>query len=1144
MKISVLIGWNGSVIRTFIEEAKKSGIELSIKYPRLDPIDEDFIQDLKKSDAIFIHHFSSEQLYSEIIDKIHEILEEKEIVAVIDPVLSKYNKLDSVSTKKIIEYYNFGGRDNIRNLMLFLLSFKYNIKYEEPIPLPFSGIYAKDHVYLDLNEYLTIFSNTNLKKVGILFYRSEWVDNDLEIVDKIIDKLGTKNIIPIPVFVQGFGDKSKSIDSNEEAISKYFMLNEKPAVDAVISLLSFSLIKNKDAEILKKLNVPVFQGIINYFKSEREWNESTGVDNISTIMSVTIPEMDGTTQPIIVGTIEIQEVGKYRFRKLKAIDSQIEYLTERIYRWIKLKYKPNSDKKIAIILHSASAYKDLEANIGTATGLDTLQTTVEILNELRKRGYRCTVPRDGEDLINNIISKKAIPETKYTSLEEILSKKGDAGYITFQDYEKFFSSLPELSKKLVVNTWGEIRYGERNYMFDGTKFIIPGIFFGNVFVGVQPKRVTWQDDENAIRLTHNSDLPVHHFWLAFYKWINDNFDAIIHVGTHGTLEFTPGKSVGLSPSCFPQISIGTIPHLYIYAVNVPGEGITAKRRSYAILIDHLSPPTSDDIPEDARKLEDLIEEYEESERAQNKSRQKLVLEQIKELSNNIGLKIDFSDPDKATHEIEHKLNIFKDSSISKGLHILGDLPSEEDIAEYVLSTTRFEEDSLVNKVGREKAKQLIIEALNGFYKLPSKENYIITKLIESAHLEKTNLINALDGGFIESGPSGSLSRGRYDVLPTGRNFYSIDPWKIPTLSAWQIGVILSERLIEDYRKKYKRYPKAIGFVLWSTDIFRSDGELVAQILHTLGVKPKWHPTTKKVIGIEPIPLDQLNRPRIDTIITVSGIVRDNLMNIIELIDEAIDTVKKLDENSQDNYLKEDSFEHIFAAKPGAYGAGTDKAIESSNWKSSDDLANVYLNWMGYCYGKGKNGVRAVEDLIRASSKIDLIVHKREIDEIDILDDSCNYSYIGGFFQVCKKIGKNPDLMFEDTFNPKNPRIRIFKDEIERVSVLKLLNDDWIEAQKKFGYRGATEILKKIEHLYGWGATTGLVDDSIFNKVAEKFVFNDSNRNWFLKENPWALEEITRRLIEAEKRGIWKPNKETIEKIEDIYTKIEGESEEW
>ena len=1147
-KLAILIGWNGSVIRTFVEKAQELGVELRIKYPRLDPIDDNFMRFLESADVVFIHHFSSEQLYQEIMEKLSPILRRKEVVVVVDPALSNYNKAPPEALGKVSAYYSYGGEVNIKNLILYLLSLKYpDITAQESKPLPFSGIYHPRFAepFSEVRDFLDRVGDSG-KRVGILFYRTAWTDRDLGVVDAIISSLERHGITPIPVFVQGFGSKDRGIEGNDEAIQRYFMIDGKPIVDAVISLLSFSLIKNWDSTILQRLNVPVFQGVIDYYKTENEWLSSKGLDPIGTMMSVMMPELNGTIEPILVGTIKVVKSGNYTYRILSPARDQVEYLVSRVRRWIDLRYKPNSEKRIAIILHSASAYKDLEANIGSATGLDTLQTTIEIMHLLKRRGYTVKdLPSSGEDLVKQIILSRAFPETRWNSLEDIL-RAGTAGTLSYKDYMEFFSTLPEEARKRVIETWGELKPGTREYMFDGEKFIIPGLVFGNVFVGVQPKRVTWQDEENAIRLVHNSDLPVPHFWLAFYRWIAKGFgaDVIIHVGTHGTLEFTPGKGVGLSPACFPQISVGELPHLYIYSMNVPGEGITAKRRSYAVLVDHLSPPTMfDEIPEEARKLEDMIEEYEEAERADNEVRQKLVLNKIKETAEKIGLTVDFTDPDKATHEIEHRLNIFKDSTISKGLHVLGDVPSEEDLAEYVVTATRFEEDSLVKTYGREKAKEMVISAIQGQTKLPEKENYVLTKVLESVNLERESLMEALNGRFVEPGPSGSITRGRYDVLPTGRNFYAVDLWKIPTQSAWQTGALLAEKLIDTFYRKNGRYPRAIGFILWSTDVFRSDGELVAQILRTLGVTPVWNPITKRVQGVKPIPLDELQRPRIDVVINVSGIVRDNLMNIVELLDEATQLVSSLNEPESLNYPRANSLKyHVFSAKPGAYGSGVSHAIESGVWNQESELGDVYLDWLGYAYGKGKNGIRATDSLKRAIENVEMIVHKREIDEIDILDDSCNYSYVGGLYLACKKIGRNPELMYEDTSNPNRPQLRLFREEIERVSIGKLLNDSWLNSQMRFGYRGATEILKKVEHLYGWAATTRLVNDQIFNNVASKIVLNERMRNWFNEVNPYALEEITRRLIEAKNRGIWRPSKEIDEQLLNVYSQIEGELE--
>ncbi|AAT42764.1 cobaltochelatase subunit CobN [Picrophilus oshimae] len=1125
MKLAVLIGWNGSIIGSFIRAARETNIDLKIKYPRLDPVDDDFINFINESDAVFIHHFSGESIYSDILSKIEDIISKKDLVIAIDPVLSRYSKMDPGVQSKISDYYFYGGYENIKNMLLYIKNLIEPCDYEEPKKLPFSGIYNES-------------TGNNYKgSVGILFYRTAWADNDTMIVDALIKSLEDHNLKAIPVFTNGFGDKTRNIESAEECIKKYF-LNK---VDAVINMLSFSLIKENDKKTLIEMNVPVFQALIYYYKTPEEWLDSSGLDVVSTIMSAMIPEMDGTIEPIIIGAIErVSESGAV-YRKLVPLNDQIIYMVKRIENWINLRRLKNNEKKIAIILHSGSSFKDLEANIGTATGLDTLESVVNILKILKNNGYDVSVPENGGALVREIMSKKAIPEGKWTSIDDIIN--GNSFYkLSIDEFNNYFNSLPEYSRKKIIGRWG-ILNDKRDYMVMDGNFIIPGLVYKNVFIGVQPKRITYSDDVNSIRSIHDSETPVTYYWLAFYYYIGHVFkaNAIIHVGTHGTLEFTPGKGLGLSGSCFPEISIGTMPHIYLYSTNVPGEGIIAKRRSYAVLLDYITPPTAyGDIPDDVRKLEDLIDDFEESEKSENKNRSGMIIKKIEETCKNLGLDIRFDDPGKATHEIEHRLNLFKDSITSKGLYTFASSIDDNDLIEYVSTARRFEVDP-------ETEKKKIINYLNGLENIEEADKKIIENLRISGINEERNLLMALSGNYIETGPSGSLARGRYDVIPSGRNFYAVDPFKIPTRSSFEIGRILAEKLIKNELEKNKKYPETLGFILWSTDIYRSDGELVSQILYTLGLEPVWQEGTNKIKDVVPVPIERLGRPRIDVVIQASGIVRDNLFNIIELIDTGINKIAALNEGDDVNYIKKhyrelNHLNRIFSSKPGSYGSGVSNAVESSSWKSENDLADVFIEWMGYSYGRNNFGTEAKGNLISISSKIESIVHKREIDEIDIMDDSCNYSYAGGFFLASKKAGANPNLMFEDTFNPSRPRVRTMSEEIERTVVMKLLNDDWISSQKKFGYRGATEMLKKIEHLYGWAATTKMVNDRIFDRIADKFSLNDEMKNWFKNENPWAYNEITSRLIEANKRGIWNTDNERIRALEESYIEMEGETE--
>ncbi len=422
--------------------------------------------------------------------------------------------------------------------------------------------------------------------------------------------------------------------------------------------------------------------------------------------------------------------------------------------------------------------------------------------------------------------------------------------------------------------------------------------------------------------------------------------------------------------------------------------------------------------------------------------------------------------------------------------------------------------------------------------------------------EIESLINAIEGYYVEPGPSGSLTRGKLEILPTGRNFYTVDPRTIPTQAAWIVGVQCCNKLLEKYVEKHGRYPESVGFVLWSIDAYKADGEELAEILYLIGVKPVWD-SNGNVIDLEVIPLKELKRPRIDVTVRISGIVRDTLPNYIYLIDKAIEMVLNLDEEPEQNFIKKHYQEfiqklrdlgiddelarcRIFAEPPGAYGAGVNYAVEASAWKDVKDLGKVWISWSGYAYSRKSFGKPAHEALILNLSKVDAVVRNSPTDEHDILSCCCYFAYHGGFYSAVKTVrGKDIEAYQIDTSDISNIQVRDIEKEIERIVRAKLLNDRWIEEMKKHDYSGASEFSRKILHLYGWASTTDKVPDWIFNEIAKKYVIDVEMRRWFLENNKYALEEVTRRLIEAAERGIWKPDPEILEKLKSIYMEIES-----
>lgn len=425
--------------------------------------------------------------------------------------------------------------------------------------------------------------------------------------------------------------------------------------------------------------------------------------------------------------------------------------------------------------------------------------------------------------------------------------------------------------------------------------------------------------------------------------------------------------------------------------------------------------------------------------------------------------------------------------------------------------------------------------------------------------EYENFFLALSGNYVEPGASGSLTRGKIEILPTGRNFYGVDPTALPTRAAWEIGVKTAEKLLAHYLEKHGKWPESVGHWLMSIDGYKADGEQLAQILYLLGVRPVW--INNAVKEIEVIPLEELKRPRIDVCVRITGIVRDTLPNYADLIQKAVAKIIALDEPLEMNFVRKHYFEQleklsklgiseefakcrVWGCKPGAYGAGVNYAVEASAWKSDEDLAKVWIHWSAYAYGDKFRGEFSPEALILNLKNVEVITRNQISDEHDLLNCCCHFSYQGGFYNAVKEIkGKEPEIVVVDTREMTNAEIREMKDEIERIVRAKLLNDRWIEEMKKHGYRGANEFSKKILHLYGWSATTKLVEDWVFDEIAENYVLNEEMKKFFVENNVYALEEIARRLVEAKERGLWKASEERLRRIREIYAEIEGILEE-
>ncbi|MFH1860705.1 MAG: cobaltochelatase subunit CobN, partial [bacterium] len=771
-------------------------------------------------------------------------------------------------------------------------------------------------------------------------------------------------------------------------------------------------------------------------------------------------------------------------------------------------------------------------------------------------------------------------------------------------------------------------------VYDG-RILVTGVAYGNSVVCVQPKRgcAGARCDGQVCKILHDPDIPPPHQYMATYRYLERDFgvDVIVHVGTHGNLEFLPGKGVGLSADCYPDIAIGDIPHLYIYNADNPPEGTIAKRRSYAVLVDHMQTVmTQGGLYDELEELGRFLGEYEQLKDAdpgRAHALQHLIMEAIEKtnMDKEIGIKpqnqdteehYDFDEVVKQAHGV---LSRIRNTQIQDGMHIFGKLPEGEKRVDFINSILRYDggdEISLrrivASMMGMNLSNMLsdnskvcphhhqsygeLLEVVDTICKEFIRKflnNIDDTKKIaydvlgerlrKSEHIDKLSsikgriadlnariegsreidsLLHGFDGGYIQPGPSGLITRGRDDVLPTGRNFYSLDPHRIPTKAAWMVGQRLADAIIEKHKKDEGKIPENVAIYWMCSDIMWADGEGMAQMMYLLGVKLLWQPNGR-IKGFEIIPLQELKRPRIDVTVRVSGITRDNFPNCIELLDEAIQAVASLDEPEEMNYPRKHALAQIedgvgssskeawrnatlriFASKPGTYQAGTQLAVYASAWKDEKDLADVFIYWNGYAYGKGIFGEEKHKQLAENLKTVDITYNKVVTDEYDLLGCCGYFGTHGGMTAAARHLsGKEVKTYYGDTREPEHVEVRDMADEVRRVVRTKLLNPKWIEGMKQHGYKGAGDISKRIGRVYGWEATTQEVDDWIFDDITSTFVLDKEMREFFQENNPWALEEIGRRLLEAHQRGLWDADPEVLEGLKNTYLEIEGWLEE-
>lgn len=1123
--------------------------------------------------------------------------------------------------RAIKAYFVAGGLANYQQFCLWLENRFCGFDYEDvaPISMPWSGIhYEGEPIYTSYEEYAAKHINPQWPTLGFIYTRLDWLWGHNDLANALQEYGRRHECNVICVFSSTSYDEAADAVNLRDSLHKYFLPQGLPVIQVLLNSFHFA-VTNRDYasfEDFKALNVPILQTYNIYNDYERWEQDPAGLTATEVAYAVAMPEFDGIIHGGLATCKATDEEGVVF---MQPVPERVDMLIRKAKKWALLKRLPNKDKRIAIIFHN---HPPTNANIGVAVALDSIESVRRLLLDMQAAGYVVDhIPATAQELAEEL-TDHVTNDRRY--LSEKLLDSAD-GKLSNELYSKYCDSLPEKARRQMLEHWGE---APGDIFIHQDKMIVPGIMNGNIFLTVEPPRGF---GENPDKIYHSPDMPPTHQYLGYYYWLRAVWQAhaIVFMGTHGSLEWLPGKGTAMSNACYPDICLGDLPDVYPYWITNMGEGTQAKRRAAACLIDYMSAPMSTaGLYDELEELEKLLNEYAHFKLVEEtQARMSTVQEMIREQAAKCDMEAQEQDSfDDYVADLHNCITDIKNMQISTGLHILGDVPTGEVFREYLMLLTRVENGSvpslsktlaehhgyeyyellensakftqdgkgtygqLLDTV-HEEARQIIALLEEFGYskeqarlvlelpflagaseecraKLLQVSEYICTQiapgLLQTVQ-EKTNYLRALEGAYIEVGSAGAPTSGGADLLPTGRNFYSIDPRKLPTTVAWNIGKGMADSIIERYVLEEGRYPESVGIILWATNNMRNHGECISEFLYLLGLRPVWQAGSGIIIDSEVIPLEELQRPRIDVTGRISGLFRDSLPGSVDWLDGAVQKVAALDEPLEMNYVRkhvlEDSAElessglskeeawreatyRIFGDAPGAYGAGIDALLESKNWESVDDMAEVYTRWGAHAYGNGTQGSYLPVRFKKRMSQIDITVFNMDNRESSLLSGDDYNSYRGGMVAAVRSIkGVMPKNYISDSSDRNSVKLRTLKEELTRWFRGEAINPKYIEGMKQHGYKGAGDLAGYVAVSYQWDATSETMDDWMYEKYAEKYALDPAMQQWFKEVNPWALQRITEVLLEAEQRQLWQAKPETKIALQQLYLDMEGELEE-
>lgn len=1145
-----------------------------------------------------------------------------------DPYLIARSTASPEFCTRLWRYLREGGPANAQAFLRALAwrAFNWGDEPAPPVPMPNAALYHPRHDAPTIADWQARWQ-ADAPVVAILFYRAHLQAANTAVFDALIDALEARGLNPLPI----------AITSLKDTFSRQLVAQhcDDHGVCLVLNTTAFAASTPDDSQPLAVfgLDAPVLQVILSGGNREDWVKDNQGLNSRDIAMHVALPEVDGR---IITRAISFKglayrcphtEVDVVRYQPDL---ERVAFVAELSRRWCRLRQLRNDEKKLALVLAN---YPASEGRIGNGVGLDTPASVVEILKALQGAGYGLdALPGDGDALMARLTQG-------VTNDPEVRDLRPALQSLPLDDYLQSFMTLPAELRHALNERWGP---PEEDPTVRRGRFMIAGWRCGHVFVGIQPSRSRIEGDYASY---HDADLVPPHAYLAFYFWLRDAFgvDAVAHVGKHGSLEWLPGKSVALGNSCWPDLILGPMPHLYPFIVNDPGEGSQAKRRAQAVIIDHLMPPlTRAETYGPLQDLERQVDEYYEAlmvDARRAKLLRGTILDTI--VKHRLHDELSMARPsgqdeeDELLTRVDAWLCELKEAQIRDGLHVFGRSPTGRERRDTLLALMRFpigdgkdHNGGLIDALAkdldiaqcfdplaaewstpwtgprpaplaqvsdapwrhngdtRERLELLAAQLLDDMDAEPRglapdgplagafphasmvlsrARADVLPRLDACGREELRHLMRGLEGRFVPPGPSGSPSRGRPDVLPTGRNFYSVDTRSIPTQAAWTLGVKSAKHLIERHLQEHGDYPRAIGLSVWGTATMRTGGDDIAQALALLGVRPKWAPGSHRVTDFEIMPASVLGRPRIDVTLRVSGFFRDAFPNVMHMFDAAVQAVVELDDEAEDvnlvraRVLREkaawiarglDETEarrragwRVFSSKPGAYGAGLQQMIDQGDWQTDEDLARAYREWGSYAYAQTSAGEHAPAAFATRLASVDVVLQNQDNREHDVLDSNDYYQFQGGMAAAVRHFsGQQPQIYHADHSNPDAPRVRPLSEEIARVIRSRVVNPKWLAGVKRHGYKGAAEIAATVDYLFGYDATARVIADHQYALVADACVNDEDTRAFMQRHNPHALRSVCERLLEAMDRGLWQAPGNYQAQIEEHLLAVEQQIE--